>query len=162
MTGVPRFEERECFGAAYLADDYSIGAQPHGRPYQPRHVRGLGGVELDEVLGAALDFEGVLDDHVALVRIGTLDHFVDERARQRGLARAGPARDYDAAPRIDGFTQDAGVRVAQDLVAYVIVERVKDLGRLAHDATRLSGNRRKESLETDSFDQEFAFNNRID
>ena len=65
-------------------------------------------------------------------------------------------------PRIDGFTQDAGVRVAQDLVAYVIVERVEDLGRLAHDATRLSGNRRKESLEADSSDQEFAFNNRID
>ena len=64
--------------------------------------------------------------------------------------------------RIDGFTQDAGVRVAQDLVAYVIVERVEDLGRLAHDATRLSGNRRKESLEADSSDQEFAFNNRID
>src|SRR5271168_4560619 len=162
MTGVPRFEQRECLGASHLADDYSVGAQPHGRPYQPRHVRGLGGVELDEVLRAALDFEGVLNDHVALVGIGPLHHFIDERARQRGLARPGPARDYDAASRIDGFTQDAGVRVAQYLVAYVIVERVEDLGRLAHDATRLSGNRRKESLEADSSDQEFAFNNRID
>ena len=71
---------------------------------QPRHVRGLGGVELDEVLCAALDFEGVLDDHVALVRIGALHHFVDDRASQRGLARAGSARDYEVASRIDGFT----------------------------------------------------------
>src|SRR5271155_5279699 len=138
MASVPRLEQRERFGAAYLADDYSVGAQPHGRSYQPRHVRGLGGVKLDEVLRAALDFEGVLDDHVSLVRIGTLHHFIDERARQRGLARPGPARDYDAASRIDGFTQDAGVRVAQYLVAYIIVERVEHLGRLAHDATRPS------------------------
>src|SRR5208283_555606 len=81
MTGVPRFEQRERFGAAHLADDYAVGTQPHGGPYQPRHVRGLGGVELDEILRAALDFEGILDDHVAFVWIGTLNHFVDECAR---------------------------------------------------------------------------------
>src|SRR5208282_2155332 len=83
VAGVPGFEQCKRLGAAYLADDYAVGTQSHGRPYQPRHVSGLGGVKLDEVLRAALDFEGVFDDHVSLVRIGTLHHFIDERARQR-------------------------------------------------------------------------------
>jgi hypothetical protein len=62
------------------------GRKPHGRPHQARHVGAFSRVKLDKIVGAALDFESILDDHIALIRVGALDHFIDHRSRECRLA----------------------------------------------------------------------------
>ena len=66
MPGQPCLQERERFSAAHFADNDAVRAQPHGRAHQARDIGRFAGMELNEIFGAALDFEGVLDDHVAL------------------------------------------------------------------------------------------------
>src|SRR6266849_7819326 len=116
----------------------------------------LTGMKLDEVLRAALDFEGVLDDHVALAGSGERDHLVDQRARQRGLARAGPAANRNVLPAAGGVTEYLSLGFADYSIAHVIIERIEHLGRLAHGQAGTPRHRGQQSFEADAFDGQLA------
>src|SRR5579875_3998746 len=94
-----------------------VGPKAHRGAHQAGHAGALSGMKLDEVARAAADLEGVLDNHVTLVRIGARDHLVDQRARQRRLAGAGPAGNQDVPAFVDccAHHQRAGGR--EDSVA---------------------------------------------
>ena len=65
MPGKPCLQEAERLGAAHFADDDAVRAQAHGSAHQTRDICRFAGKELNEIFGGALDFEGVLDDHVS-------------------------------------------------------------------------------------------------
>src|SRR6266849_5815435 len=121
----------------------------------------LTGMKLDEVLRAALDFEGVLDDHVALAGSGERDHLVDQRARQRGLARTGPAANRNVLPAAGGVTEYLSLGLADYSIAHVIIERIEHLGRLAHGHAGTPRHRRQQSFEADAFDGQLALDDRM-
>ena len=111
MSGHPRLQECQRFAAAHFADDDAVGPQPHGRAHQARQIGLLTGMQLHQILRAALDFERVLDDHVALAGIRRCDHFVDQRAAQRGLARTGAAADQDIVAARDRLAENFRLRL---------------------------------------------------
>jgi|GEM_PF-4261047 len=138
-----------------------VGPKAHRGAHQAGHAGALSGMKLDEVARAAADLEGVLDNHVTLVRVGARDHLVDQRARQRRLTGAGPACDDDVPTVVDCFAQNLRVGRRKNPLANVIVERVEHLRGLAHHAAGLARNRRQQSFEPDSADRQFAFDDRI-
>ena len=93
MAGVPGLQHVEGLGAAHLADDDAVGAQPQRRAHQvgQRGDAGLG-AQRHAVGGRALELARVLQDDDALVEVGDLG---EQRVDQRGLARRGAADDED-------------------------------------------------------------------
>src|SRR5260370_38256618 len=116
MSRIPGLEQRESLSAAYFADDYSIWPEPHRGADQARHVSAFCGVKLSEILCPALDFEGVLDNHVALVGIGPLNHLVDESTCQGCFAGARAAGNDDVAPLINRAPKTVSACSAENLV----------------------------------------------
>src|SRR5216684_8357527 len=57
--------------------------------------------------------------------------------------------------------ENVSVCFAQDLVSYVIVECIKDLGGLAHHAARLPRDWRQQTLEANSSDRQFSLDDRV-
>src|SRR5580704_18255984 len=159
MSRGPRLQQPQRFRAAHLADDDAIGPQPHGRAHQARQVGRLGGVELHNILRAALDFEGVLDDYVALVGIGARAYLVDQRSAQRGLARTGAAANHDVFATVAGLAEDSRLALRDDAAAHVVIERVKNLCWLAHRHARPPHHRRYEPFETNAIDLKLALDN---
>src|SRR5712692_5984691 len=121
----------------------------------------LAGMQLNEVLRPALDFQGVLDDHVALAGSRERDHLVDQRARQRGLARAGPAANRNVLPAAGGVTEYLSLDLADYSIAHVIIERIEHLGRLAHRQAGTPRHRRQQSFEADAFDGQLTLDDRM-
>src|SRR5713101_6407301 len=159
MAGIPGFQESQRFTTPNLTDDDAIRTQPHGGTHQAGQISALAGTELNQILRATLDFEGVFDDHVALVRIRVHDHFVNQRTAERGLARAGAAADQNILAADDRLAENSRLRFCDDPITHIVSQRVEHLGRLAHRQAWPPHHRRYEPLETDAVDLKLALDN---
>src|SRR5713226_1680686 len=159
MASIPGFQESQRFTTSDLANDDAIRTESHGGAHQAGQISVLAGTELNQILCAALDFEGVFDDHVALVRIRALDHFVNQRTAERGLARAGAAADQNILAVDDRLAENSLLRFCDNPITHIISQRVEHLGRLAHRQARPPHHRRDEPLETDAVDHKLALDN---
>src|ERR1700680_4890461 len=101
MTGIPGLEQCQRFSAANFTDDYAVGTCAHCGARKECEVRCNGRMKLHHVRRVAMQFESVLDDNEALVRISEADHLVKQDVRQRRLAGAGSAREHDVFPSGD-------------------------------------------------------------
>src|ERR1700722_15390528 len=155
------FRSASASAPAHLADDDAVGAQPHGRADQAREIDHFTGMQLNQILGPALDLQGVFDDHVALALIGTRDHLVDQRACERRLARASAPGNRDVPPAARSITENLRLRHGHDSVAHVVVECVEHLRRFAHGEARTPHDRGHQSLETDALDRKLTLDNRM-
>src|SRR5216683_4655875 len=159
MAGIPGFQESQCFTTPDFTDDDAIRTQPHGGTHQASQISALSGPELNQILRAALDFEGVFDDHVTFAGIRTLYHFVDQRGAQCGLARAGAAADQNILAAHDTVAENSRLRFCDDPITHIVSQRVEHLGRLAHRQAWPPHHRRYEPLETDAVDLKLALDN---
>src|SRR5713101_2179536 len=78
MFRVPRFQQRERLFTANLADDDPVWSESHSRAYEPSHICGVGGMQLESVARGALQLQRVLDDDEALGLVAQTDHLVNE------------------------------------------------------------------------------------
>src|SRR5271170_5262002 len=137
MSRVPRFQERERLFTANLADDDPVWSESHGRAYEPSHIRGVGGMQLERVARGALQLQRVLDDDEALGLVAQSDHLVNECVDERGFPGTGSACDQDVLALGDGISQNDRLSAGYDVVFQVMVERVEDRRALSdHEAWR--------------------------
>src|SRR6266852_2632288 len=161
MSRVPRFQQRERLLTANLADDDPVWSESHSRAYEPSHIRGVGGMQLESVARGALQLQRVLDDDEALGLVAQSDHLVNECIDARGFAGAGSACDRDVPALGDSVSQCDGLGARYDVVFHIVVEGVEDRRAFSdHKAWRRCDGW-KQALETAAGEREFALDDRI-
>nr|BFE77184.1 hypothetical protein GCM10020092_104850 [Actinoplanes digitatis] len=147
---VPRVEGTEQvddLGAPALADDEPIGAHPQCLAHQvgeADHARALDvrgpRLERDHVRVQRPQLGGVLDQHDPF----GVWHQGEQRAEQRRLARARPARDQEREPRIDDGGQQRGQLRRHRAVLDEIAEAERPLPERPQRQVRPAGRHRRQ------------------
>src|SRR5229473_2137059 len=146
MFRVPRFQQRERLFTANLADDDPVWSESHSRAYEPSHICGVGGMQLESV---------------ALGLVAQTDHLVNECVDERGFPGAGSAGDHDVPAFGDSVSQYDRLGARYDVVFHIVIEGVEDRRAFSdHKAWRRCDGW-KQALETAAGEREFALDDRI-